>query len=640
MPTVTDLIISPADTSTLVRDIVLVVAGGDANGVYSAPSATIDGIALPALVLVSGVWQCPINTRRIPNGTFTLTVSATYTGPGAGSGSGSGPGPGSGSGSGPRWEYVTQSITVTISNTLQSGVEWDMIKHTPIAGAVDLADCGVQSLWLPAAINERNFGTAVLMTDQTPSLPDLGTIDTTNQDAMAALFALGQPVAMGESSFVAKNGTVPQSTWRFADSQILNNPGTTAYLMLQLTPEEVVSYYTTGFSGGLALAGSVISIKRNQSASVLADTITPGTEVFDVLAAWSGGCAVFEFTISGTLTTPVLNWVTLQDLTAIAPDAQDFCVVGRQLYVVRASSNPVYVFDLDSGHPVQAITIIGDDRSPSFLENCAGVPVLICVNTEESGGGGTGSGSGPGTGIMTSAYSATFDTGFFNWSRVWTMPAAVTAIRWAHTALASLSIAVGESHYTSLNGTAAPVLVNTFGANITALGTGPVNAPVLLSYIGLADGSVWLWSGSAWVNQVTLASAALSVSAWAADGETARGDAGYASAQLYEQDTASGWGAGETLIVPSSIQIQDGDVNVTAPINSITALQGVQRIITPASGVFGDPGYVPAVCDFWLLFGTQPAGLFGFIQRSPLSQANGAFEIFAKGDSYLFGYPS
>lgn len=578
--TVANLVISPVSGASLSREIVVTVSAADGAGTFSSVSATLGGIALGAFVLAGGVWQCPIDTRLFLSGTNQLVAGATHSTLGA----------------------VTQTVPVTVSNTLQAGTIYFVEQCAPGFTVVSV-DVGAKYFALPAALNLRCWTQARLLSSSTPALPSMSALNFSDHTAMADLWALGQPVTLGPGQAVTGSSTIQSCQWMYAPSQLLNYAGDTVYLIFRLVPEEVQNYFATGFT-------NVLKIKR-------ADTAGGATESYHVLAANldGSGAGLYELTISGDIFSPVVTWVEKLVLTALCPDAIDFAVVGRQVYVVRASANPITVYDLDAGPVIHTIAINGETRPAAFIENCGGTPVLVCVDPAAGGN-------------KTQAYNASFTLGATNWVPVWTLPGQVTEIRWAE-GVNTLGVVVGESMYVSSGGTAAPSLRTALavgGASITSLGTSALNASPGKSYVGLSTGDLYQFAGSGLAHLVELPSAVLACSAWASDGESLRGVAGYASNTLFQENPDGSWGAAVALVPPAG------------SVTSVTALQGFERDVAPATGTPGQTGYVPAQTEFALLVGTAPSGFLVYLQRSFLNPAQGAFESFALNAPYLVGY--
>jgi hypothetical protein len=357
-------------------------------------------------------------------------------------------------------------------------------------------------------------------------------------------------------------GSTPDRTQHFA-TPLLSPAGDEIHWVQQWIPEQSLSFHTTGC----------------ERVEKLRDGGEGKTLVFAHNADGSGA-KVFEYEL-GELDL-LVNFAALN-----AANATDAARLNDKIFAV--AGDEIFAFDLDSGQATLNLAPRGETRSPRFVENVGGVIIAVFVDEALSE-------------KRTRAYDMTFAAP----KLLWSLDEAATRV---FPAEGGLIVACGEEYFATDSMANAPTLAHTFAAAITALSE---------HRVGLQSGAIWRKDGEEWIEEVAGGSTPINaLAAWEGAGETMLGVAGGESPQLIEELSNGQWIDGRTI---------EPAAGMSETIGSITALSRYEKIVTPAVGTPGQPGYTPAETEIALLIGTAPDGVLAALELSDWSEERGALK--------------
>lgn len=573
-------------------------------------------------------YELTVDTRDYANGAVVLTATAT----------------------GSDGLPATATRSVTITNTLASGVRYNIIKwlSAPADGEAwsqallsleNIALSGIQRKW-------RWVLSAV--TKALPATQLIGGSATDSEKATA--FQTLQKVVMER----AQVGTTPDRV-QLRSSVQMAPAGDKVYWVQQWTPAQFLSHYLTGCE-------QVIKFREIESGKWLVFANSP-----------TGTDAAKAFIFDGETLSLLVD---LNDHGAT--DATDVALLADKLFVV--GPDELFAVDTDSGEATLNLSPRGETRAATFVENIGGKMLAVFVDAE-----------------LEEAATRCYDLTFTTPKLLWALDDA-TGVSW--TDGTTWLLGAGPKLFEVVNN--APTLKQTFSANITAL---------MNNYVGLESGSLWRLqdttkylafashdttakvfvsdlnevlelivdsgltdgdasdanavaasqldvSGSA-VSSVSLTDEAAlvttiqgkitalggayadltisavfrlqsdmwerlfvgsdaiqAVGAWEGSGDEMLGVAGTDSPNLLEEGTNGLW-TDARVIEPSS--------GMTETISSITALARYEKVLKAAQGTPGQPDFVPAEIIVKLLIGTGPDGVLSVLELSSLNEGNGAF---------------
>jgi hypothetical protein len=364
----------------------------------------------------------------------------------------------------------------------------------------------------------------------------------------------------------AQPGTTPERTQYF-DTPLLAPAGASVHWVQQWIPEQSLTFHTTGCE-------RIEKFREIESGKTL------------VFARSEDGSAakVFSYEL-GVLT-------LLADLgTHGAADATDAALLEDKVFVVAGGE--IFAVDLDSGQATLNLAPRGETRAPRFVEKVGDTIIAIFVdeNLEAE---------------RTRAYDLTFAAPRL----LWLLDDAATRVFPSEN---SLIVACGAEYFSTAAIATAPTLKHTFDADVVAM-----DATADEPRVKLQSGAVWRKGEANWIEEVAAGDAGSgAVAAWEGAGDVILGVAGGESPQLIEELSSGQWIDGRT-IAPGA--------GMAETIESIAALARYEKIVTPASGTPGQPGYVPAKKEVALLIGTAPDGVLAVLELSDWSEERGALK--------------
>jgi hypothetical protein len=449
--------------------------------------------------------------------------------------------------------------SLTLNNSLEFAVTYEVIAITaalPEGKQYILAECAFQKEPLHANPLRHKWVRFAIST--TAPTVDFKSLAITPADKAAAF------AAMTPFSVELKHAGVTPEQEQYATPELvpLAPPGQAVYWVMQNTPVTNIAAYLTGDDKVRSIEAAVDG------------------DVSGIVGVFSTGVGSAHFRLfDGTAFTEEYDLSTHGAIDAVAA-----ALVGNKIIVARASE--IFAIDRDAGQIDLPLTPRGETRPAIGVWNYAGKPLAIVA------------GSG-----KTRAYDLTFGAPLL----LWELPVVATFARLHN---GTLFVAANGAYYGSVSPVTLPVLSHTFTANVTAAMRGE---DFLL--VGLSNRQVWRKvDGGAWVQVSTVLGAgfcnAVDAGEWTPTGtptEMVRAVAGGDSPALAEELPGGGWSDARIIEPPAAMP---------ETVTQITALHRYERVITPASGVEGEEGFVPAVTEITLLIGTAPDGVLLSLSRT------------------------